>query len=305
MALFHPHILLKDCKPGIWGSQKVQITGSSLVLDRISGGGRACVSSKRNSTYAHQTQHENQPCLGAAVGDSTPNLTKTWQQMTDEDEALDYVYLKEEIQLTKAKFWSLLGSLHATLAQFTILKTPCVLWEQCTHPVLILSMSTEIGIAQFPGHKRGCWIPIRVAGGLGGFLSACRNIPQTPALFQQATAQHLLYLAQSSVSPQGVCVSHVLPVWKLVLVCGLSFVVGKGDGHCLEKWLWRGSWRDTRAQPCLPAQQHSLVSSTGRSQKPQLPSQLCSSLSLQLWPSGWPWAPCAGEGEVGSAPGPG
>lgn len=51
-----------------------------------------------------------------------------------------------------------------------------------------------------------------------------------------------------------------------------------------------------------PGQQH------WEESEAQLPSQLCSSpgpVFLQLWPSGWPWAPRALEGEVGSAHGPG
>ena len=54
-------------------------------------------------------------------------------------------------------------------------------------------------------------------------------------------------------------------------------LVGKGNGHRFAKWLWKGSWRENRAQSCFPEQKHSLVNSTRRSQKPQLPSQLCSS----------------------------
>lgn len=52
------------------GYQLVQITGFSLVLDRNSGGGRACVFSKRSPTYADQTQYENKckSCMGAATG---------------------------------------------------------------------------------------------------------------------------------------------------------------------------------------------------------------------------------------------
>lgn len=77
----------------------------------------------------------------------------------------------------------------------------------------------------------------------------------------------------------------------------------KGNGAmALERKLERH-----RAQPCLPAQQHSPVSSSGRSQNPAPFSALFfpRPVFLQLWPSGWPWAPWAVEGEVGSAHGAG
>lgn len=72
-----------------------------------------------------------------------------------------------------------------------------------------------------------------------------------------------------------VCFSHVLPVWKLVLVCGHSFAGAKA----MEQWPWKGSWRDTGHSPV------SLPSSTARSAalggvRTQLPSQLCSSPGL-------------------------
>lgn len=44
--------------------------------------------------------------------------------MGNEAEALDYMFLEEEFRLTKAKLWPFLGSLHATLVHFKILKMP-------------------------------------------------------------------------------------------------------------------------------------------------------------------------------------
>lgn len=43
------------------------------------------------------------PAWGLLLGDSVPNLTKAWKQIANEVEALDYMFLEEEFQFTKAK----------------------------------------------------------------------------------------------------------------------------------------------------------------------------------------------------------
>lgn len=58
-----------------------------------------------NPTNAHQSQCENQhkSCMGAAAGGFRSKSHKAWKQMANEVEALDYRFLEEEFQLTKAK----------------------------------------------------------------------------------------------------------------------------------------------------------------------------------------------------------
>lgn len=36
------------------------------------------------------------PAWGLLLGDSVPNITKAWEQMGNEAEALDYMFLEEE-----------------------------------------------------------------------------------------------------------------------------------------------------------------------------------------------------------------
>lgn len=81
-------------------------------------------------------------------------------------------------------------------------------------------------------------------------------------------------------------------------------LAGKGDGHRLEKWLWKGSWGDTRAQPCLPAQQTAWSAALGGVGSPAPFSALfftraCVPAAVAIWVA--LGSPCSG-GRDGLSP---
>lgn len=88
--------------------------------------------------------------------------------------------------------------------------------------ILLLFVLTKIAIAPFPGHRRSSCIFTCVVYGISKRL--VEKFPTLPSLFNILLLNSFLILSRAAWVHMAPVFIHVFPIWKLILVGGLSFV---------------------------------------------------------------------------------